>query len=807
MSTAGKMIDSTLDLTPRVQKGLKLVEEGRIHKKPSWEVGLTILDEETAKLPLVQRKALAGNKVLCEMPVTIREHELLVGDAIQNNSVATTGVWFPAYATGEERQRAVEKLTGTGSTFGHFSPSYPKYLRLGLSGLRELAEDKLGEVKQEGTKPDREAWYEAVILALDGLRVFIGRYRNLASNLADNESDSRRKGELQKISMVSQHLMERPPQTFHEALQAVWFLNAAIQSLGEFSPLGRFDQYLWPYLERDLEKGAITLDEAQELIDCLWLKFNDRLQTWNLVKGSVMDMLGLAQSTVDTISLEEIVATIIGAWGAFMGGRTSADRLYPLKGSEYTLWLQTVTLAGLTPEGIDGTNPLTYLCINATFRTRLPQPSLYVRFHDASPAELYKRVADSIRAGLAQPAIYNDEVIVPALEKQGIPVEHARDYTSDGCWEVHVQGRTQFKYGLISAPEALDRALCPGRFDEQELPTHYDDYPLPPLTYMEEFDPFRDAEVSDPRRFSTFDEVMESFKAQLDRYIKGFVEIADSMWDGRLYDISPLPLMSALTEGPLESGKDITQGGIEYVFHAPLLAGLSHAADSLAAIKKLCFVDRVVEWPELLDAVNNNWEGKEHLRQLVRTRVPAYGNDVDYVDEMAREIVDFYVALVRKYGARAKSKTKFTPGIGTFQYYITLGLALSATPDGRLAQEPVSSNASPSLGRAVNRQTAVLNSYLKLPHTDLPIGAPLDLAMDAGAQLLLLEPLIKSFVERRGSVLTIGVTDCEKLRAALREPEKYRDLKVRVGGWEAYFVDLPPHYQQWQLQKYEQYRP
>lgn len=784
-----ELVCKTLELTPRVQKGLKLAQEGRFQKKPMWGEGLTVLDEETAKLPLVQRKALAIDKVLSEMPVEILEHELVVGFTTPGS--IGSGKPFPDYATPEEIEAAARRYTNTSSVFAHFCPSYPKYLRLGLGGLRKLAEDKLGEVRQKGPEPEKEAWYEAVIMALDGMKGFVRRYRDLAAELADGETDLTRKGELQEIARISQHLLEEPPQTFREALQAFWFGHTVFQSTLNFPPIGRFDQYLWPSLKRDLEKGAITLSEAQELVDCLWLKFSDQLQTWDVVKDS-------GRWRIDSFDPTQSAPSYAGFWSVFLGGKTSHDRLIPtdrLMGHpEHTIWLQTMALAGLTPEGLDGTNPLTYLCINATFRLKMPQPSLYVRFHDGSPPELYERVADCIRAGLAQPSIYNDEVIVPSFEKVGIPVEHARDYTSDGCWECYIQGRTQFKYGLISAPEALDRALCPGRFDEQALA----------WMYIEEFDPFRDSKVPDPQGFGTFNEVMESFKEQLGRYIKGFIEVADSMWDGRLYDIAPLPLFSAFTEGPLESGKDITQGGIEYVFHAPLLAGLSHTADSLAAIKKLCFEEKVIEWPELLDVVRNNWEGKEYLRQLVRTRAPAYGNDVDYVDDIAREIVEYYVETVRKHAAKARSKTKFNPGVGTFELYPALGKVLGATPDGRLAQEPVSSNASPSVGRAVNGQTAALNSHLKLPHIDLPTGAPIDLAMGTRSNVLL-EPFLKSFVERRGSILNIAVNDAEKLRAALKEPEKYRDLKIRIGGWEVFFVDLPPLYQQWQLQKSEQY--
>ncbi len=214
----------------------------------------------------------------------------------------------------------------------------------------------------------------------------------------------------------------------------------------------------------------------------------------------------------------------------------------------------------------------------------------------------------------------------------------------------------------------------------------------------------------------------------------------------------------------------------------------------------------MVDWTELLDAIRNNWDGKESLRQLVRTRAPAYGNDIDYVDDIAREIVEFYVESIRKHKIETGTDNIFALGIATFEGYQAMGYIIGATPDGRLAKEPISSNASPSIGRAVNGHTAALNSYLKLPHTDLAIAAPLDLAMSRRLGTLThVETLIRAFVEGKGSLLTISVNDCEELRAAQKEPEKYRHLKIRVGGWEAYFVDLSRGMQDWQIKKCEQY--
>ncbi len=349
------IVSKTLPLTTRVQKGLALIKESRYQKKAHWGEGLTVLNEETVKLPLVKRKALAIKKILSEMPIDIKDYELIVGSAIQGSTAVRASL--PEYATQEEVKAAAKKLTETTSVFGHFSPYYPRYLKLGLGGLRKMAEEKLEKVRQKGTEPEKEAWYESVIISLDGLKELIRRHEDLASQLMDSETNLTRKAELHEIARVSQHLLQGPPQTFREALQAFWFAHIALFSTLNHLPIGRFDQNLWPYLERDLENGAITISEAQELVDCFWLKCNDLLQAFQLQEDSI----------------DSARASRIGSMGVFLGGRTSRARTMAVAagggdGGSSQQFLQTITLSGLTPEGLDGTNPLTYLCLNALFR-------------------------------------------------------------------------------------------------------------------------------------------------------------------------------------------------------------------------------------------------------------------------------------------------------------------------------------------------------------------------------------------------------------------------------------------------------
>ena len=772
-----------LPLSSRVREGLHFVEEGRLLKKEKWGKDLSVLNGSTKQMPLVKRKALAIQKVLSEMPISIRDHELLVGSAVQ--TLLLSMAVLPEYATPKEVEEAAQKLTSPYAVYGHFSPSYAYFLKFGFTGLIELTNQKLEIIKGRDKKPTEEAWYESMILSLESLRTLVKRYIELALSQAAEQTQERRKHELNEIAGVLKHMLEKPPMTFRQALQAIWISHIAFFSTMNFLPLGRFDQYLWPYLEKDLENQVLTLDEAQELVDLFWLKCNDLLQAYQIQEPP--------HSPDDALSFSDI-SIVAGVMSIFLGGKTTTDRI-SIHGGSSQQFLQTVTLGGLTPEGEDGTNPLTYLCLNATLRLGVPQPCIYVRFHDRSPDELYQRVADNIRAGCVGPTIYNDEVLVPVYTRMGLPVEHARDYSSDGCWEPHIQGRTYFKHSWVSLAEVLDRVLEPEPWEEVSIPL-----------YVETMDPFKDVRQEDPYRFETFDQVMAAVKEKLDRYIEGFVKSRENFEDGRLYDIAPLPLLSAFSLGPLDCGRDVTQGGMEYSIYMADLCGLSHVADSLAAIKKLCFEEKTVSWSDLLDAVRNNWEDWEELRQRVITRVPSYGNDVDYVDEIAVDIVSFFVHSVNKHGALVHSDIKYIAGIATFESYPELGHLIGAMPDGRLAREPLSSNASPSIGRAITGQTAAVNSYLKLPLHELAGGSILDLNMESRSTLLIhLEAFIKSFLHKGGNILSIAVNDCNKLRAAQKDPENYRDLKVRVGGYEAYFVDLPAYHQELQIRRCEQY--
>jgi pyruvate formate-lyase/glycerol dehydratase family glycyl radical enzyme len=721
----------------------------------------SVLNEDTEDLPLIIRKAYAFRQVMSEMPVTVNEKELIVGMAAKS-SVGKGGL-FPEYATEEEKESAKEKDISPYSVWGHYVPNYPRIFKSGLKGLREDADRRLNDVRKlKNANSDRGAFYEAVIICCDAVGTLAHRYAAVASRLADREQGKGRKQELRKISQICMNVPEYPPETFQEALQSFWFLHLTFHSTLNLIPIGRFDQYIYPFLQKDLENRTLTLRQAQELIDCLWLKFNERYKD------------------------RELVQDFLDPYAFHVGGlKIELD-----KDILHQLWLQNMILGGQTPEGKDATNPLTYLCLNATQKYELSNPTVTVRFFKNTPRGLLKKTAEIIQQGGGQPAIYNDEVIIPALLKAGIPIEEARDYANDGCWETLIPGKTEFRYYLINSALCVDLALNRG--------------------YCRKCGKKLGIDTPDPITFTSFEDLLEAYKLQLDHQIRKYMSIVVNYY-GSLYEIAPLPFLSATVDDCMEKGLDITQGGAKYIIHALLLLGFSHAVDSLAAVKKLVYEEGSVSMGELLDALSNNFEGNEALRQMLITRGPKYGNDDDYSDHLAKELLSSYVEIVRT-NARAyqSCRIKFFTGVATFEFFIMGGLMVGALPSGRLSGEPVSSNFSPSLGSALEGATATVNSFTKINFEDLPSGSPVDLSLDKrvvdGKEGLdRLVAFIQSFLDKGGNMMTISINSVEDLKRAQEEPEKYRHLRVRVGGWQAYFVDLTKEHQDHQIARLELY--
>ncbi|KPK86775.1 MAG: hypothetical protein AMJ81_00495 [Phycisphaerae bacterium SM23_33] len=559
-----------------------------------------------------------------------------------------------------------------------------------------------------------------------------------------------------------------PARTFRQALQSAWLLHMVFHSTMNGNAMGRLDQYAWPYLKADLDAGRIDMHSAAELVDCFCLKFNERAQTTDEQRpeGRQDEPLDLTRRT------RHYTSSQIGR---------NRDRL-----DATNHWLQNIVIGGLRPDGQDGTNPLTFLLLDSYRRNRMTNPLVTVRVHRETPADLLAAVCETLKDGGGMPAIFNDEAIIPALEGIGIPTPDARDYTNDGCWEVIIPGRTDFRFQRLSAMLCLERALNRGR-------SRLDGSQQGP-------------DGGDPRRFESFADLWGAFTSQMDAMIARVAAQVVRTIDDR-GGIAPVPLLSALIDGPIAARRDMTAGGSRFRTFGMLCEGAAHAIDSLTAVKTVIFEDRQATMAELCDALQADFEGHEPLRKRLEA-APKYGNDDERADAIGRDMIEAFIAGVARHAQAHESLIKFPCGVATFSWYIGIGEGLGASPDGRRAGEPVSSNFSPALGRDTEGLPAAILSYCKMHHRRLPAGGPLDLRVarrlvEGQEGTARLAGLVRGLVDLGGAMMTLTVVDTEELRAAQREPEKYRSLRVRMGGWCAYFTMLSRQQQDHHIRRQE----
>ncbi len=615
---------------------------------------------------------------------------------------------FPHYATAKEVAEARRFGLDENSNPGHLQGGHARVIAHGWSGLKGMAKRALSDVDPSteiGRK--REIFLRSVVISLEAAQAFALRYADLAGEMAGIEDSPRRKGEVLKISEVCRRVAERAPESWWEALQLNWFTHLINHTQGAHQ-LGRFDQYMWPVLEKDLRDGGITPEEARELLECQWIKFSM-----------------LTDYTMDN--------------------------------------LQNIILGGQTPDGKDATNPLSYMCMEATDKLETIDPKWSIRVHRNSPEEFLEKACEIIKSGKSETGIYNDETIIAALRRAGVPLVDARDYTNDGCSELLVQGKsTPWAFeGKVKLLKCLERVMA----------------------RLEEYD--------------SFDDLMAALKDE----ISGAVSLAVSslnLIQHAVPKISPNPWVSASVEGCIEKMMDLTEGGAVYNYSAITATGVADTADSLAAVKKLVYEEARVGKRELLDALRNNFEGSERLRQMLLNRAPKFGNDDDYVDSLAAEIVEHASREVTKH--RNPRSGTYTLGLFTYGEYIGHGLVTGATPDGRKAGTGISPNFSPSPGRDRKGPFLAMKSTAKVNQLLTANGTALDLTLHpsalrgtGGNEKLI--SLIRAFNKLGGMQVQFNIVDRETLLAAQREPDRYENLTVRLWGFPAYFTRLPREFQ------------
>lgn len=783
----------------RVKRLYSLLQERMTRKQKRWGADLTILDDpKTAQLPFVLRRAKAVEKILLEMPVAIEDNDFIVGNAVEEEVIVRPGL--PQYATEAELALAEEEGSVIQEGLAHKTPYYPRIIEKGLSGIIDEIDMKIATIAgrlQSQERDERLALFQAMRIECEAVIALANRYADLAHRLSTRASSSQRRDELIQIAEVCRRVPEFPASSFHEAVQSFWFIHYALFSTETLIACGRLDQYLYPAFKKDLIEGAGTLEEAQEIIDCLWLRFNDRAQILreNFFPCCSCEEEVRRDAPVAQGKHEFSSGTVISAAPRMMRAGHRERCFYADERADAINHLgQNILLSGIRPDGSDGTNALTYMCLNAMEKFALVSPVVSVRMHKKSPSELISRTAEALKKGGGQPFINNDDVIIQGYVDLGVPLEDARDYANSNCWETMIQGKSDQELirginFLLYLELALNRGVS--RVNGEKL----------------------GLDTGDPRDFETFKELMDAWKAQTNYQLEQAIDyIGYNIEKGTLEHSGHgqycyNPLLSALTLDCVEKEKDVTRGGARYVIWHLMGEALANTIDSLAAIKKMVFEEKTVTMDDLLKSLESDWKDRETLRQRLVSKSPKFSHDDNYADDIGRELMDYFLERARFHATRHPT-ILFPRGVGTFSWIIMSGREVGTTPDGRRYGEAVAVNLSPALGADVLGPTAAIRSYVKMRVSDLPAGAPIDLrftesSLKDRADIQRLAGFIKAFLELGGNMITLTVTDVEELKRAMKEPEKYRHLRVRMGGWTAYFVMLSREQQLIHIQRVE----
>ena len=803
------------------------LKEELFANKPEIESARAVLLTESYKqtegLPMIKRRSAAFRHILENLPIIIRYNELIVGSATLKSrschvfpeysykwleeefeTVATRSAdpFYISEKTKEELKEVYKYWDGKttsdlatsymtqatldaiehniftpGNYFyngiGHVTVDYGKVLKIGYNGIIEEAKAALLKVNAgDADACSKIAFLEAVIESCQAVITYANRYAKLAREEAEACADAKRKQELLVIASNCEKVPANGATSFYEACQSFWFVQMLIQieSSGHSISPGRFDQYMYPYFKKDFESGKITMEFAQELMDCVWIKLNDM--------SKVRDAASAA---------------------GFAG---------------YSMF-QNLIAGGQTKDGLDATNELSFMCIQATMHVFLPQPSFSVRVWNGSPHEFLVKAAELTRTGIGLPAYYNDEVIIPALIQRGLSMEDARDYNIIGCVEPQKSGKTDGWHdaAFFNMCRPLELVFANGMDNGKQI----------------------GPKTGDVTKMASFDEFYGAYKTQMEYMIELMIN-ADNAIDLAHAQRCPLPFLSSMIEDCIGRGKSVQEGGAIYNFTGPQGFGIANMADGLYAVKKLVYDDKKVTMEYMKNALDNNF-GKgtndaeaitnavakqlaqsgvtvdeKVIEQIYKTargncaggedyskllsmidELPKFGNDNDEVDLFARDVAYTYTRPVEKY--KNPRGGTYQAGLYPVSANVPLGAQTGATPDGRFAYTPVADGVSPSAGKDVKGPTASANSVSKLDHFIASNGTLYNMkfhpsALKGREGLENFVSLIRGYFDRKGSHVQFNVVSRETLLDAQAHPENYKGLVVRVAGYSALFTTL-----------------
>jgi len=611
---------------------------------------------------------------------------------------------------------------------GHFFPGHENILKYGLNGLIKRAKSKREEFSDD---PEKKNFLQSVIIVCNAAKSFIKRFSSLAIKISEKELNPKRKVELLEISEICSNISEKPPKNFKEALQLVYFnhLICRLEDGGYAVSIGRLDQLLYPYYIKDIDRGILTKEDVQFLIECFFLKLTT---LWNYV-------FYLAINAAEGPPITE-----------------------------------NVTIGGLDRKGNDVTNELSYIILDSYTYIQTVQPTFSIRIHQSTPEDFLIKIAESVKLGTSI-ALFNDDVMIQGLVNRGFTLEDAREYAPIGCVEPQHPSKS---FGSTNACQ-LNIVKC------LELA----------LTNGSDMFIRRDIGVKSNKEIKSYQDLWSSFLVQMKFLIKNMVLTMNTL-DKTIAEINPQPYLSSTIDNCIERGLDVTKGGAVYNFTGSQLIGLATVADSLAVIKKFVFEDNLLPFEEMLTILMKNYRGSyqgkkgSEWRELFINKVPKFGNDNDYVDQIAVDIVREYCNEISKYENYRTGK--FNPGVYSTSFHIAFGSFTAASADGRKSRDLLSNGVGPTNGRDKNGPTAILNSVKKL-NTEL-ITNGTSLILDFHPNNLkqdIFIPLIKSYFEPNGGYhIQLNVVGKDTLCKAQENPDDYRGLVVRIAGYSVLFTEL-----------------
>lgn len=619
-----------------------------------------------------------------------------------------------------------------GTTEGHLSAGYEKLLKQGYKGIIQEADAHQKSLSTDDSEFDEKYnFYEAVKIYYKAAIAFAQRFSDLAEDLAIKEQREQRKKELHTIAEMMRKFTAAPADTFYEAIQFIWFSQNIANIIYQRSvlALGRLDQILWPHYQKDMQANRITREFALELIEELNLKL-----TWNVT----------------------LIPTELTMIANALGQNT-----------------QTITISGLKKDGTDSTNELSYLFLEAYKNLKVFTTDLSVRVHKNTPKEFFTE-AVSVFKSTSGIAFYNDDVILPGLEKAGYSTADALDYVVIGCVEPTGQGNSFAATGrmFMNLPGVLELTLNNG--------------------YSQLSGIVDGLKTGNPVGFKTFDDLYNAFVRQLLFNIERSVQIAE-VGDREAMKYFQHPFVSAMVEGCMEKGKDYVCGGAKYNLSSITAYGFATLVDSLFCIKKLVYEDKRISLPDLIAVLNSNFEGQEVLRQTLISKYEKWGNDKAEIDTFACELWDLFTREVAKHSSLRGGR--YSAGAYSMGVHVMEGFVTRPTADGRKAFEPISNSLSPANGTEKNGITAVLNSVAKLDYQNAANGVAVNVRihpqnLEKKEHVEKFYCLLKTYFEKGGMQIQPTVVSTETLREAQKNPEQYKDLIVKVGGYNATYVDL-----------------